>query len=258
MRVFVLWRYAWLRLARAHYLKALFGMAFFVGGAVAWTNTEAITPLGQMSSLELGMKVARTFLWLAAVWIGAGALAGEISAQTARTLMTKPVSRFEIAVGMLGGGFAYLALMIVIFAAEIHLICWWRGIPVDWRLEYLLLTLLVPLVAVMAMAQLFSLLAARPVAIFFAVLLSFESLGRSLAERLEAGDVLGAFQQPAAAAAHAVYLAMPTYGRFVMSYTEFSRIGPAVGPLLFHSAAALLYALGIAAFSSFVLSRKDV
>ncbi len=258
MKVLVLGYYSWLRLCRSHFMKALWGLAFFVGVAVLGTNSDATTVEGKLPSVELGITLARYFVWLAGIWIGMSGLSGEITTLTARTLLTKPVSRFQTTVGLLLGGAAALLVMMAVFAFEIAILAWTRGVLVEPRFFLLLFSLLPPVFAIMALAQLLSLFFARPITAFFMVGLSFERIWQYLGDAIEAGNNPDWFKVPLTAVYRLLFLLTPTFSRFVHKYREFLRLEIAWERLAFHVFDCLLYSAALCLVTAYVLSRKEI
>jgi ABC-type transport system involved in multi-copper enzyme maturation permease subunit len=268
MNILVLGRYSWLRLARSHYLKVLWSVAFFVGIAALgyFSNPDE---MGKAMSVELALKFGRWGAWLVSIWIGMSVLSGELSSHTARTLLTKPISRMETTLGLLLGGMAFVALLILMATAETFIISKARGIPVSPWIFLLQFSLLPPLAAIMALSQLLCLLFARPVAGFFMLGLSFEELWRKLYESMSAGGPAELLKSslhilpewmdaPLAAISLVLYGAAPTYDRFVQSYHDFMFVPFPAGLFLFHSFSSFVYVLVCCAACAYLISRKEI
>lgn len=258
MKILVVGRYSWLRMVRSHYFKVFWAFGFFVALAVLGTNAEANTLVAKMSSIELGLKVARGCLWLAAIWVGMTGLAQELSTYTARTLMTKPVRRTSMTSGILLGGMTYLTLLTFIFCLEIHFLGSLRDIPLDGNLYLFQFSILPPLFAIMAMSQTLSLIFSRPITAFLMLGLSYESIWSFFSKAMEASDNHYLVKWPLTWAADVIYHLTPTYGRFILRFGEFQRLSFPLERFLLHSAFCLLFVAVCCLLSAMLLSRKDI
>ena len=253
MKTLVIARYYWLRLARSHYLKALWAMAFFVFMAVSATNTSAENVAAKMGSVDFGIRIARVCIWLSAIWVGMSGLSGELNSFTARTLLTKPVRRFSAAMGILVGSFVYIALISALLTLEIYLLAQIRKIPLGMDFFLLQLSALPAVFSLIALAQLLSVLLPRPLAGFFMIGLSFENFWDYFANGFEAGESM-----ITSTLMRIVYYLTPTYSRFFMDYRDFVKLTFPLGRWLFHSGSCALYAVVCCMITSLILQRKDI
>ncbi|MBZ0271750.1 hypothetical protein K8I61_06915 [bacterium] len=258
MKTLVLARYAFLRLLRSQYFYVLFALAFFTGWAGLATGQDATTDVSLRQAIDFGVRVARTGLWLCAVWVGVTLLSGEIVTQTARTVLTKPASRLSASIGFAIGGIAFIALLAVVLAVELVIVAKIRDIPAGLDLVGLFLSFLPPLAAILALAQLASLVTPRPLAAFVAVALSYESFWRMFAAASETQIESRVLASIVSNALRFVYLLCPTYGRFIATYRDFAVMDFPLAGYAFHALAALAYAAGAAALAAVVLSRKEI
>ncbi len=253
MKVLIIAKYSWLRMARSHYLKAFWAMAFFVFLAVSATNTSAQTVAGKMGSVETGVKVARLCIWLAAIWVGMSGLSGEINSLTARTLFTKPIKRFSLVLGILIGGFFYIALIQTVLTLEIFALARIREIPLGTELFVLQFSYLPPIFAILALAQLLSILMPKPLTGFFMLGLSYEGFWDYFANGFEVSEHI-----ILSVALRVVYYLTPTYSRFIMQYQQFVKLPFPLGNWLLHSGSCVLYAVVCCTIAVLILKQKDI
>ncbi len=253
MKILVVARYSWLRLARAHYIKALWAMCFFVFMAVSATNTSADTVAAKMGSVELGIRVARICVWLAAIWVGMSGLSGELSSFTARTLLTKPIRRFTAVMGILIGSFLFIVLIEFVLSAEIYVLAQIRGVPLGGDFFLLQFSALPAVFSLVALAQLLSILLPRPLTGFFMIGLSYEGFWDYFANGFEASE-----HNIISVVMRVIYLLSPTYSRFLMNYREFVKLAFPLDRWLLHSGSCILYAVVCCMITALVLQKKDI
>ncbi|MCB9475769.1 MAG: ABC transporter permease subunit [Deltaproteobacteria bacterium] len=251
--------YAWLRLVRSHYLKALLAASFFVAVAAFGGSGGSDSVMARMTALEVAIKASRWFVWLAAIWIGLSCITDEINAQTARTLFTKPVRRVEVVLGLMGGGALYLTLVTAVNTLLIFVIAVGRDIPVSLGSFALLqVSMLIPVFAVLALTMVLSLVFSKPIAGFLMIFLAQENVWDVLATTLNASQRPDWFKVPGVFLLKLCYLISPTYHRFIQEYQEFIQLEFPWGEFVFHTAAIGFYVGAAALLATFILRRKDV
>lgn len=258
MKVLVLAGYTWKRMARAHYLKGMGAFWFIVAMLMIGSRSDAESQVSLTSLMEFGMRLARGGTWLAALWIGASILSGELSSFTARTLLTKPIRRFDAVFGTALGGAYYLTLFHVSTTLLVFVLSVFRG----WRPESSILgfqlSVLPPIYAVLAMAQLVSLVTPKPLTLLFSGLLTFEHIWDYMALGVTEKSHPGWFEWSASIVFQTLYYVTPTYSRFVADYQYFLTIEFPWSRYVFHVLGCAAYVTVACAVAAWVLSRKEI
>ncbi|MCC6157036.1 MAG: ABC transporter permease [Deltaproteobacteria bacterium] len=258
MKILVLAGYTWKRMARAHYLKGLYAFAFVVLMLVMGMRSDVTSQSSLTGLMEFGMRAARGGALLAAIWIGASIFSGELASYTARTLLTKPVRRFDAVFGVLLGGMAYVTLLLVVATAVAFIASILRGWQPSLDILVMQLSVLPAIFAVLALAQLVSFVSPKPITIFLMLGLSWEHWWRYVGNSLDAGGADSWIRTGLGAMAKTAYYVTPTYSRFVPDYEYFRQVGFPAGAWAFHSVACVAYVFTCCVLTAYVLSREEI
>lgn len=258
MKILVIAGYTWRRMARAHYLKGLGAFAFVVLVLVMGMRSDVTSQSSLTGLMEFGMRAARGGALLAAIWIGASIFSGELASYTARTLLTKPVRRFDAVLGVLVGGMAYVTLLLAVATAVAFIASILRGWQPSLDILVMQFSVLPAIFAVLALAQLVSFLAPKPITIFLMAGLMWEHWWRYMMNSFAVQGTDSAIRSVFHALAKVVYHITPTYSRFVPDYEYFRQVGFPLGAWAFHSAASLAYVFVCCVLTAFILSREEI